>query len=486
MGHGDGRPPRAQEAGHPRGDPRDGAAAVRRARLRRGHRRRGRPGGRRGREDGLQPLRHQGGPRLPARAPAAGRAGRGHPRPPARGLRRNPVPRLDGAVPRPHRRGRERAGPRDGGPAGARQRGAAQPSAAGLGGGGGVPDADHRAGRRRGPGVADPGHHGAHPGLGAPRDLPRRARAPDRRRRPADDRRRPAHPRARRLRPAGGRPRGLRRDRNPRPRVGVDAEVPRVPRPLLAVLLALGLTAPGAACAQTPPAGAPPAAHPVTVSLEFDDGMLQGDVAPLLARHGLRATFFVNSAFVGRPGYLTWDDLRTRAARGNEVAGHTRTHADLTTLSAAAQRREICGDRAALMAHGLRPISFASPYGPSPAQPKRIVRSCGYTSARRASGLRAPRYAVNRLHLTDRFAIPTLPAPVDTTTAQDVERQVLDAERHGGGWVQIFWHRLCDDDCFHYSWPAQRLDEVLGWLRAQADAGAVHVLTVRDALREGR
>lgn len=259
--------------------------------------------------------------------------------------------------------------------------------------------------------------------------------------------------------------------------------MPRLARPILAVLLALTLTAPGVACAQ---GDRPAPRHPVTVSLEFDDGALQGDVAPLLARHGFRATFFVNSARIGTPGALTWDDLRTRAARGNEIGGHTRTHPDLTRLSPAQQRREICGDRAALVAHGLRPVSFAYPYGRYTAQTKRIVRLCGYATARRASGLRAPRYAVNRLALADPLAIPTLPAPLDTTTAEDVERQILDAEQHGGGWVQVFWHRLCDDDCFRYSWPAQRLDDFLTWLRGRADAGAVHVLPVRDALREGR
>jgi hypothetical protein len=93
------------------------------------------------------------------------------------------------------------------------------------------------------------------------------------------------------------------------------------------------------------------------------------------------------------------------------------------------------------------------------------------------------RPSVNRLRLRDPFAIPALPAPVDTTAAEDVQRWISDAEAHGGGWVQVFWHRICPDDCGRFSWPPERLDGLLAWLRGEADAGRVRVATVRDALR---
>ena len=248
-------------------------------------------------------------------------------------------------------------------------------------------------------------------------------------------------------------------------------------RPVL-ILTLLAIAAFGLGCASDAPA------RPVTVSLEFDDANTQGPVRDLLARHGFRATFFVNSGLIGRPGVFHWRDLSTLAADGHEIAGHTRTHADLSKLSVADQRREICDDRRALAAHGLRPVNFAYPYGRYTAETKRIVRECGYASARRAAGLRAPdRSSVNRGRLTDPYAIPTLPAPVDTTLAEDVEREISAAQTHGGGWVQVFWHRICPDDCHRYSWPAERLDDVLAWLRGQVDAGRVVVATVRDALK---
>lgn len=262
--------------------------------------------------------------------------------------------------------------------------------------------------------------------------------------------------------------------------------MPRRLPDILAVLALALLPAAGPACADasTAPEPAVPAGHPVTVSLEFDDGDTQGPVRDLLAQRGFRATFFINSAHVGLPGHFGWRELRALAGDGHEIAGHTLTHPDLTTLSATAQKREICDDRSALVAHGLHPVNFAYPYGRYTAQTKRIVRACGYRSARRASGLRAPdRYAVNRRTLTDLYAIPTLPAPQDTTPAQDIIGAVTGAEQHGGGWVQVFWHRICPDDCARFSWPAERLDEVLAWLRGEVDAGRVRIATVRGALK---
>jgi peptidoglycan/xylan/chitin deacetylase (PgdA/CDA1 family) len=248
-------------------------------------------------------------------------------------------------------------------------------------------------------------------------------------------------------------------------------------RPVL-ILTLLAIAAFGLGCASDAPA------RPVTVTLEFDDGNTQAPVRDLLDRHGFRATFFINSGMLGRPGMFRWRDLTALASDGHEIAGHTRTHADLSKLTVADQRRQICDDRKALAAHGLRPVNFAYPYGRYTAETKRIVRDCGYVSARRAAGLRAPdRYAVNRLRLGDPYAIPTLPAPVDTTLAEDVEREIAAAQTHGGGWVQVFWHRICPDVCNKYSWPAERLDDFLAWLRGQVDAGRVRVATVRDAFR---
>jgi peptidoglycan/xylan/chitin deacetylase (PgdA/CDA1 family) len=72
------------------------------------------------------------------------------------------------------------------------------------------------------------------------------------------------------------------------------------------------------------------------------------------------ATFYVVSGAVDAPGYLTREQLRTIAAQGQEIGGHTVTHPHLrSTGSPDEVRRQICGDRTTLANWGFRVTSFA-------------------------------------------------------------------------------------------------------------------------------
>jgi hypothetical protein len=127
--------------------------------------------------------------------------------------------------------------------------------------------------------------------------------------------------------------------------------------------------------------------RPITVALTFDDTHVDQLLAvPALARHGFHATFFVNSPRFGRSGYFTLANARELEAAGHEIGGHTITHGDLTLLSEADQRKEICDDRNALVAHGFEARSFAYPRGLQNTISHRVAQSCGYDSARLVSG----------------------------------------------------------------------------------------------------
>ena len=84
------------------------------------------------------------------------------------------------------------------------------------------------------------------------------------------------------------------------------------------------------------------------VSFTFDDGeAVQYQVKDMFASRDMRATFFVNSPKIGTSGfYMTWSQIDALAADGNEIAGHTLTHANLTDpgLTEAQKRAEVCDD----------------------------------------------------------------------------------------------------------------------------------------------
>ena len=105
------------------------------------------------------------------------------------------------------------------------------------------------------------------------------------------------------------------------------------------------------------------ATHPLTVSLTFDDGSADQMTAQrLLKKHGMVGTFYINSSFIGLPGYLTRADLKTLKANGHEIGGHTVSHPSLISLSAGEVNRQICTDRNTLLSWGYRVTSFAYPF----------------------------------------------------------------------------------------------------------------------------
>src|SRR5262245_5273216 len=83
------------------------------------------------------------------------------------------------------------------------------------------------------------------------------------------------------------------------------------------------------------------AASPTSVSLEFDDSFAdQYQVKAMLKARGMRATFYVNSGRIGMANYMSQGEILALQLDGNEIAGHTVSHADLPTRDLEEQRRQ--------------------------------------------------------------------------------------------------------------------------------------------------
>jgi peptidoglycan/xylan/chitin deacetylase (PgdA/CDA1 family) len=134
------------------------------------------------------------------------------------------------------------------------------------------------------------------------------------------------------------------------------------------------------------------AAVPKTiVSLTFDDGNAdQFAAAQVLKANGLVGTFYITTGWIGASGYLTRANLATMAADGNEIGGHTVTHPDLTTVSSSAATAEICNGKSTLESWGFKVTDFAYPFAAEKASVEKLVKNCGYTSARNLGDIRSP------------------------------------------------------------------------------------------------
>jgi peptidoglycan/xylan/chitin deacetylase (PgdA/CDA1 family) len=122
-------------------------------------------------------------------------------------------------------------------------------------------------------------------------------------------------------------------------------------------------------------------ANPVVIT--FDDGF-EGNLnhaAPLLAERGMSATVFVVTDWVGRPGMMSWAQLREARAAGIDIQSHTASHAMLSTLTATETSAELESSRIALeQALGSRVAHVALPHGDWNAHYSAAAQAAGYLS----------------------------------------------------------------------------------------------------------
>ncbi|MGH3321232.1 MAG: polysaccharide deacetylase family protein [Streptosporangiaceae bacterium] len=140
--------------------------------------------------------------------------------------------------------------------------------------------------------------------------------------------------------------------------------------------------------------GGPRAERPVV--LTFDDGFadFHSDVLPVLDAHGLTATLYVTTGYIGGTSawmagegegdrrMLSWTQLAEIAASGVEIGAHSITHPELDLLPPRRARDEVTAPRKTLEDRLQVPVrSFAYPFGYYDARVRAAVAQAGYLSA---------------------------------------------------------------------------------------------------------
>ena len=138
------------------------------------------------------------------------------------------------------------------------------------------------------------------------------------------------------------------------------------------------------------------------VAFSFDDGVDNClKAGQILARYGISACFFLNTAMIGEEHqihpmlitakqygrlpvrYLSWADIEQLKNWGHEIGGHTHSHINMATASSDQLAFEI-GNNKELLEQRLGPIAhFAWPFGRFQhfsAEARRAVYKAGYHS----------------------------------------------------------------------------------------------------------
>ena len=230
-----------------------------------------------------------------------------------------------------------------------------------------------------------------------------------------------------------------------------------------------------------PPASAAPA--PTVVTITFDNQWAnQMTAAQSLRNHGMAGTFYVISGWIGQPGFLSLGDLQTISSWGNELGGKTINNAHLPTTPDDEAIREVCQGRNQLLSYGFPVTNFAYPHAEYTAAHETMVRDCGFNSGRGVGDLVEPIASPTSCAYPDCPYAESIP-PVDpysirtpsdgevTTTLAEMQAQVTNAVKNGGGLLAFSFHHICVQGSAGcdpvYSVSPQLFDSFLTWLQTQ-------------------
>jgi len=122
----------------------------------------------------------------------------------------------------------------------------------------------------------------------------------------------------------------------------------------------------------------------IAISIDGADATVWHEAWPRLRRAGLPFTLFVATDVVdsGRPGYMSWDQIRELAASGVTIASQGASEPRYPELGPEAKRREIArATRRFTEELGFAPTLFAYPFGEYGIADKQVVRELGFEAA---------------------------------------------------------------------------------------------------------
>ncbi len=170
------------------------------------------------------------------------------------------------------------------------------------------------------------------------------------------------------------------------------------------------------------------------VVITFDDGDISNlQVAlPALTRRGMVAEFFVTADFVGRPGRLAPQDLRTLAEAGMSVQAHGCSHRFLDDLSVEEVERELGDSKRRLETILEQPVTgLALPGGRGGERERALALGMGYVdvlgSVPGHNRRRSPGHYLQRLAVTRDLSLADFASMV---SGQGVVPALMQARHH--------------------------------------------------------
>lgn len=140
-------------------------------------------------------------------------------------------------------------------------------------------------------------------------------------------------------------------------------------------------------------------------------------------------------SLIQETGYLNISQALEMQSNGQELGGHSKTHANLTLVNQSAALEEILSSKNILESSGIQSISsFAYPYGAFNEQIKSIVKDSGYKLARTVD-------AGYNLKTSDIFALKTKNVVLNTSFENDIKNWI-DSALTDKTWLILVFHQI--------------------------------------------
>ncbi len=215
------------------------------------------------------------------------------------------------------------------------------------------------------------------------------------------------------------------------------------------------------------------------ISITFDDGWesTYTTAAPLLMRYGIHSTQYLISGVINYPAYLSLDQVKALHANGQEIACHTVSHPDLTTLTDANLNYQLSGCQQYFSKYFGNVTDFAAPYGHT--NPKVIGSISQYfQSERNSNGDITNGISDADVNLPSSFDPHNIigAAIRDNTTVDQIKQAVNYTIAHKG-WLVLVYHQAGDDGS-KFSLNSQKLAEQFAYLSSTP----VRIATVNQVI----
>ena len=149
------------------------------------------------------------------------------------------------------------------------------------------------------------------------------------------------------------------------------------------------------------------------IVLTFDDGYQDNytQAAPILESFGFRGIFFIVTDWIGKPGWMTWEQVRDLQRRGHTIGAHSVTHRFLTAMSLAEAKDEIYNSKKLIEERLGQSIHFfCYPAGRFNTAIENLVQQAGcraaFTNAPGWAFSNRDVFALKRIRISDNYNTP--------------------------------------------------------------------------------